>query len=528
MSKLREHLQNLETADLIRLKMNEPGLEYAFTHIFTQESIYHSLLLTDRRQLHQQVGEALESMLVPPVDSGSDMELETYRDDLIAVLAHHFQQSGDDHRAVKYLTMAGDQASAAYVNQEAKEFYTQALNWVPKDDYAGRWEILSRRELILNRLGERELQSSDLTLMQTLAELRQAESLLALTHNRRAAYFDKISEYGAAAEAAQKGLEQAQRSGNARLEAQSLNLLALSAWRRFDYETVKKWANQALDALRIVGDPADRVTSLLHLGRASYRLGQYDAALDYVQAAQNLANYTSEGENEAISELILGWIYQRLGDYELAEQHFQASLHKRRRMGDRYGEANALSHLGWLARDHQHHQEGLNYCQEALNISKTIGDRENEAYALSGMGIIHEQLGNLEIASQNYQAALTIQQEIGATTLAIFDRAGLARIAWQQQKPIAAQQHLKPVVEWILAGMAQQFWDPWTLYQATYEVLTDLGDTETATAILEEAHTVLHQRAEQISNQELRQRFLQNVTVNHQIEQTWHNLHRQH
>jgi predicted ATPase/class 3 adenylate cyclase len=526
MSKLLQHLQNLESVNLLSLRKSEPDREYGFTHIFTQESVYQSLLHTDRRQLHQQVGEALEAMFVPEITVPTGQPTGS-GDDLSPLLAYHFQQSGDTERAVKYLTIAGDRASGAYTNQEAKEFYSQALILLPKADYGRRWENLAKREQILDRLGERELQSSDLLLMQTLAELMADEPCMAATHNRRAAYFDKISEYEAAAEAAEAGLWRARHADSARLEAQSLNLLALAAWRRFDYQTVKKWANEALDALRVVGNPADRITSLLHLGRASYRLGQYDAALDYVQAAQDLASYTNDREHDAVSELILGWIYQRLGDYGSAEKHYQAALGIRRRIGDRYGEATALSHLGWLARDHQRHQDGLRYCQEALAISKAIGDRENEAYALSGMGINHEQMDELDTAVVDYQEALAIQQDIGATTLAIFDQAGLARIAWRQGDFSAARKQIRPVVDWILAGKAQQFWDPWTIYQSAYELLTELGETETAGIILEEAHTVLHQRVGQISNQVLRERFLQNVTVNQQIEAAWHSRQKQ-
>ena len=54
-------------------------------------------------------------------------------------------------------------------------------------------------------------------------------------------------------------MTRARLSGSVQLEAQSLNLLARAAWRRFEYDTVIKWANEALDVLRVVGDPADRM-----------------------------------------------------------------------------------------------------------------------------------------------------------------------------------------------------------------------------------------------------------------------------
>lgn len=520
MTKLIEHLQNLENYDLIMPQNSEQELEYAFKHVFTQESVYRSLLRSDRRQLHQQIGEALETLYVPALTAGPAQTEAP--DDLPLLLAYHFETSGDKARALKYLTLAAEAAYQASANQEAKELYTRALTLLENDDYAKRWSLLAGQEKVLDRLGERERQATHLTIMQTLAELLEDDARMAITHNLRAAYFDKISEYQASAEAATVGLRMARRSGNRRLEAQSSNLLARAAWRRFEYPAVQQWANHALEALKIIEDPATKTISLLHLGRASYRLGQYDAALEYIRAAQEMTSYTQDYESDALSDLILGWIYQRLGDYDLAESHYQATLAKRRRAGDRYNEAMALSHLGWLAYDQNRCHPGLRYCLEALDISQSVGDRENEAYALSGLGLNHELLGNLEEARANYKAALTIHRQIEATTLAIFDQAGLARIELARQNREAAQSYISAVSEWILAGNAQQFWDPWIIYLSAYRVLNALGHVDTARAILDEAHTLIHQRAQAIGDERLRRHFFENVAVNREIEVTWH------
>lgn len=522
MTNLTQHLQTLEKSDLITPQMSEADLEYMFKHVFTQESVYQSLLRTDRRQLHQQVGETLETIFAPALRGEPQPDTPA---DLPLLLAYHFDISGDIERALKYLKMAAAEAVAAYANQEAIELYNRALALLDNQDYANRWDLLAARETVLDRLGERDRQATHLTLMQTLAELLADDTRLAVTHNRRAAYFDKISEYQAAAEAAEVGLRVARRSGNRRLEAESLNRLARAAWRRFDYLAVQKWANEALEALKMVGEPATKTASLLHLGRASYRLGQYDMALEYIRAALDFTRYTDDKESAAVADLILGWIYQRLGDYGAAAQCYQATLEKRRVIGDRYGEATALSHLGWLASDEYCSSEGLHFCLEALDISQTIGDRENEAYALTGLGLNHEQLGNLEIAQANYQEALAIHQEIGATTLAIFDQAGLARMALAQGAEAAARPHIDAIAEWILGGNAQQFWDPWSIYLWAYQGLTALGERETAEKILDEAHMLLHQRATAISDEKLRQCFFEKVAVNQEIERAWYQTH---
>lgn len=509
MSSLAEQLQTLQTLDLIKTEKNSPNGEYAFKHVFTQESVYKSLLRSERCQLHCLVGEILEAAYA------DDLE------DVALMLAHHFELGEDTERALKYLKIAATNAGRAYANEEARILYERILNLLPEDDYAGRWDVFTNLEPILNRLGERERQASALTIMQTLADLTGDTHRLTLTYQRRAIYFDRISKYQASAEAARVSLRLAHQCGDDQLIAQSFNLLAQAAWRRFQYEEVQKWANQALDALRLAGAPHIRIPSLLHLGRASYRLGQYDAALSYIQAALTLAAQTDDRADEALCHLILGWIYQRLGDYDTAERQFQLDLEKRRAIGDRYGEAEALSHLGWVAYDQGAYQNGLRYCQEALVLSRAIEDRENEAYALSGLGLALEGLGNHDQAKDFYQQALTLHRAIEAQTLVMFDLSRLAKLALEAGDELNAYSYTNEIIAWTSRHGTERFWDPWLIHYNNYRVMQANERPEQAQAILEEAYTLLQKRAERISDPGLRRCFLKNVKINRLIAEAW-------
>jgi serine phosphatase RsbU (regulator of sigma subunit) len=108
----------LESAGLIRVASVEPDLEYHFQHHLVLDAAYASLLDSDRKRLHLAVGDAIESLY-------PDRNRE-----LAAILGHHFQEAGQDARALKYFLLAGDEALAVYANQEAEIQYKRALNLV--------------------------------------------------------------------------------------------------------------------------------------------------------------------------------------------------------------------------------------------------------------------------------------------------------------------------------------------------------------------------------------------------------------
>jgi predicted ATPase len=106
-------LGTLESAGLIRVAKVEPDLEYHFLHSLVQDAAYASLLNGDRKRLHLEVGNAIESLY------------PERRKELAGLLGYHFQEAGQDMRALSYFLVAGDEALAAYANQEAEIQYNR-------------------------------------------------------------------------------------------------------------------------------------------------------------------------------------------------------------------------------------------------------------------------------------------------------------------------------------------------------------------------------------------------------------------
>ena len=112
---LSTSLRTLERLGLIGETARSPEREYAFRHSLTQDATYGTILLRRRRELHRRVGEVLEELYANRIE------------EFAPLLAHHFQESGDDERTLRYATIAADAASHLYAHAEAVTHATTAI-----------------------------------------------------------------------------------------------------------------------------------------------------------------------------------------------------------------------------------------------------------------------------------------------------------------------------------------------------------------------------------------------------------------
>jgi class 3 adenylate cyclase/tetratricopeptide (TPR) repeat protein len=78
---------------------NYPELEYGFKHPLTQEVAYHSMLGDRRRRVHAAVAHAIEDAYADRIEERSPL------------LAHHFEEAGDNHEAALWHRRAAEWAA---------------------------------------------------------------------------------------------------------------------------------------------------------------------------------------------------------------------------------------------------------------------------------------------------------------------------------------------------------------------------------------------------------------------------------
>ena len=113
-------LARLQAGEFIYEQPAFPEPEYIFKHALTQEVAYRSLLIERRKQIHENAGQALESIYAEQLN------------DHLSELAHHYSRSGNASKAIEYLQRASEQGMDRSANAEAVVHLTAALDLLKK------------------------------------------------------------------------------------------------------------------------------------------------------------------------------------------------------------------------------------------------------------------------------------------------------------------------------------------------------------------------------------------------------------
>ena len=111
-------LTQLQAADLIRLRRNDPELEYMFKHALTQDVAYDGLLRVERQALHARTAQVMEAVFADRLP------------EFVEILAHHYLRGGITDKAILYLRQAGHKCVQRYALVEADSHFREAYTLI--------------------------------------------------------------------------------------------------------------------------------------------------------------------------------------------------------------------------------------------------------------------------------------------------------------------------------------------------------------------------------------------------------------
>jgi len=283
---LLSHLSGLKDSELLYERGIYPQSTYIFKHALTQEVAYDSLLLKRKREIHEEIGQAIEALYPDRLE-------EFYE-----TLAYHSSRGEDWERANNYNREAGLKAHSFSAFEEAQSYFEASLQALKK----------------LPRTRGRILQDID------------------IRFNMRAALFplgrhDEWAEHIRAAESLSKEI-----GDNTRL-ANSYNFLSTHSWIRGRHKEAIKLCEEGLSLAESAGDFSVSIITKFHLGIPLLYTAQYDRQVKiHREVAQRLSGRAAferhglAGLPSVLARGMLSWGLAELGEFKEAEEWGQQGI----------------------------------------------------------------------------------------------------------------------------------------------------------------------------------------------------------
>jgi class 3 adenylate cyclase/predicted ATPase len=112
---LLSNLSALKDSELLYERGIFPQSTYIFKHALTHDVVYDSILTKSRKQIHEEVGKAIENLYAERLEEFYEM------------LALHYAEAGRNKKAIGYCQRAGNRAAERLAYQEAISHFTTGL-----------------------------------------------------------------------------------------------------------------------------------------------------------------------------------------------------------------------------------------------------------------------------------------------------------------------------------------------------------------------------------------------------------------
>jgi predicted ATPase len=235
---LLSHLSILRDSELIFERGIYPQSTYIIKHALTQETVYQSLLKSNRRKYHREIAEALEQHF--PDMAGTQPE----------ILSHHLTEAGNAEKAIPYCLRAGEIAIRRSANNEAIDHLSKGLELLktlPETHERNRQEL-----------------SIQITMGPALSSIKGPGSQeVERTYARARDLCEKIGD-------------------TKRLFAVLRGLVRLHVFRA-EHRTGLKFANDSLRLAQDENDPFYHVVAHRSLGSTKYYLGEIISAKSHFE-----------------------------------------------------------------------------------------------------------------------------------------------------------------------------------------------------------------------------------------------------
>jgi tetratricopeptide (TPR) repeat protein len=538
---------------------------YQFQHALIRETLYEELRPLRRRRLHRRVAEAMQQLAQsrPQINA--------------AILAQHLIDAALDEQAVPSLTQAGQRAAQVYANQEAVDYFSQALEILEdlapdlsgeaqRDNLVERFEVLNQQRNVCDRLSDRDREFASLQAMLHLADTLADKGRWVEVMAHLSTHYWHLGRLDEAEEAARQALEMAQQDNNLAGQLAALERIARVLWTRRDAHSME-YATQALALAQILGDRANegRLTGLVGQLFVDPLREPERAHTSFVQALK-ICRETNNTYEEAWTLWGMGKRAMLVNDYTTALKEFTRARTIAKEIGaslqiawDLYHAGIAWYHLGELDRSLKSfqqaqpifnttkHPRGEIYLQCSLALTLIARGQLDEAAVLIEQAVKQaEARHDLRLMLRSYETQAHYYQHLGGeekltSSVRLSNRViktggeigdpdhaltgyhlrglGFFKLRHLSEAFGSSQQAINRL-EQIVYLDSPQVSVP-EVYFAHSRIATALGQVDTARHYLQKAWTEVNRTANLIQDEQTRAMFMREGSINQKIVTAW-------
>jgi class 3 adenylate cyclase/tetratricopeptide (TPR) repeat protein len=324
---LLSHLSVLRDSELLYERGIYPQSTHIFRHALTQEVVYNSMLLKRRKEIHETIGRAIESLYSERLD-------EFYE-----ILAYHYSGSNNIEKAYLYLKLSGSKATRNYSNWEAFRFYKEAikvLNQLPEAHDNKRKQIevilLMATPMMLLAYPEDSLRTHQEG-VKLCKEVDDKKSL-AILYSLIGIYYMHKGRPLDAITYSEIGFEQSQKIQDIELMAPIARGLCISYISAGEFRKTIGVAPKVIDLLEntqresdFFGAPFNSYSSLCAFyGLSLAMLGNFAKGTAYFEKGLRIVSAINHLASLGVVEMTYGLLFLAKGDGINAIKHFQKSI----------------------------------------------------------------------------------------------------------------------------------------------------------------------------------------------------------
>ncbi len=214
-----------------------------FQHGITREVVYHSVRLGDRRKLHAEIAAEIEHRY-----AGREGERP------LEALAHHYEGAADFVRAAELAEAAGDRAWATSALDRARDQYGTALHALdqldPDEERQRRWLEISKRRAFACVFQPAPEQTEMLARTAEIGERLGDTSAVGHAHFWSGFISYSLGNFDDATRQYRRGIEVAERAGDAKLVAQLRANLGENHAAACEYDVALPLLDESLESKR--------------------------------------------------------------------------------------------------------------------------------------------------------------------------------------------------------------------------------------------------------------------------------------